>query len=550
MLELFPSYDDFVSLFDGSVCDSRRFVLFAAEVFADTETPVSAFLKLARDRTANPSAYAALLESVEGDGRYSYIAYDPVIAVRAREGDVELLGNSSVERRCPTGGEDILSIVRTVLEEYLPHFSSELSAFCGGALGYVGYDLLRQFERRYEATLTSDCDPLELPDLLLFVPGTLLLFDNLSHKLRVLSLLRLPSASGSRIFTAGDLEELYEEGRRKLEGVVIALREATAYPPSASPSGSSCSGSSASLAGSDVECMGFGGWSSNRSKGAFEDMVREGIRYIEAGDAIQVVLSQRLSRSSDVDPFDVYRALRTVNPSPYMFFLQMGDFAVSGSSPELLVKLRGGDLELRPIAGTRPRGGSSCEDELLERELLADPKERAEHIMLVDLGRNDLGRVSDAATVRVCELMKVDRYSHVLHLVSRIEGRLAPGLDMFDVFRASFPAGTLSGAPKVRAVEIIDELEASKRGLYGGAVGFFDFSGDMEMCIAIRMAIFKDGLVHIQAGAGIVADSSPEREYLETLNKAKGVLCAVDLAERGLCNIKLSRDLKFSGQRD
>ena len=339
------------------------------------------------------------------------------------------------------------------------------------------------------------------------IADTVLIFDNLQSRIRVVSNVPVESSTPPA--------DLYEGAKERIDGVVARLRE-----------GKVPAASNRELSGEDIV--------SNWSRDEFTGAVNRAKEYIRAGDVIQVVLSQRFQTELDVEPFDVYRSLRLVNPSPYMFFLRLGDVELVGSSPEILVRVEGDDIDVRPIAGTRPRGKSEREDVEYERELISDAKERAEHIMLVDLGRNDIGRVSKTGSVAVDEFMVVERYSHVMHIVSNIHGTLAEGKDALDALRACFPAGTLTGAPKIRAMEIIDEMEPCRRGPYGGAVGYIGFSGNMDMCITIRTILIKNDTIYIQAGAGIVADSNPESEFQETINKAKGMLKAVEIARAGL----------------
>jgi anthranilate synthase component 1 len=331
-------------------------------------------------------------------------------------------------------------------------------------------------------------------------------FDNLSHRIKVIS----------NAFVDGDPEDAYTEAVKKIDNIIKRLKSDVPIPSNRKISSSR------------------NRFRSNFTKKGFIEAVKRTKEYVRAGDVIQTVISQNFFKKTDVSPINVYRALRVINPSPYMYYLQTGKCTIVGSSPEILVRVEDRVLELRPIAGTRRRGKTLEEDLMLEKELREDPKERAEHIMLVDLGRNDLGRVSEIGSVKVTELMTVERYSHVMHLVSNVTGRLRDNLNIFDVLRATFPAGTVTGAPKIRAMEIIEELEPTRRGPYAGSVGYFGFSGNMDMCITIRTIIFKDGRAYIQAGAGIVADSDPEREYMETVNKAKGMFRAIEMAERGL----------------
>jgi anthranilate synthase component 1 len=373
-------------------------------------------------------------------------------------------------------------------------------------VGYLGYDVARFFERLPDTTL----DDLDLPDACFLFTDTLLIFDNLRQRITVVSNAHVKDPS------PGGLEGAYEEAVRSIEAIVGELRKPVPVRPPAPPA------------------PPRGAPRSTLTRESFEAAVRRCKEYVRAGDIIQAVLSRRLEIPTSADPFDIYRALRIINPSPYMYYLRLGDLRLVGSSPEVLVRLEEGRIDLRPIAGTRPRGRDEAEDRRLEQELLADPKERAEHIMLVDLGRNDVGRVAEVGSVEVNELMVTERYSHVMHIVSNVRARLQPERDAFDLLRACFPAGTVTGAPKIRAMEIIEELEPVKRGPYAGAVGYFSFSGNMDTCITIRTILCRPGRAYIQAGAGIVADSDPAREYQETASKAEAMLSAVGMAEAGL----------------
>jgi anthranilate synthase component 1 len=450
------------------------------EIQADLETPVSAYLKIACGN------YSFLLESVEGGerlARYSFIGTEPSLVLR-------------------TGSEnpvDPLHLVEKEFGQFRPVPIADLPRFHGGMVGYLSYEVARYFER----LPSPDKDPQGLPESVLMLADTLLVFDHLTHKIKVVSHAHLD----------GDLETAYREAIRKIDDLADRLEQP--IPPEAPKNASSTR--------SDV--------SSNFSPAKFEALVSQAKEYIYAGDIIQAVLSQRLARPTHASPFAMYRALRSINPSPYMYYLHLGDFYIIGASPELLVRVEDGLVSNHPIAGTRPRGKDATEDLALEGELKHDEKERAEHIMLVDLGRNDIGRISEPGTVEVSQLMDVERYSHVIHLVSHVQGRLRAGLSQFDALRSCFPAGTVSGAPKIRAMEIIAELEREKRGPYAGAVGYFDFSGNLDTAIAIRTIIIKNNVAYIQAGAGIVADSIPEREYQESLAKAQALLAAIDQAE-------------------
>ncbi len=467
------------------------------DILADMDTPVSAFLKIDSGKDA------FLLESVEGgekQGRYSFLGIGPRAAIRAKARNIEIVEHG--ERRAEKG--DPLEALKGMLSKYRAASVEGTPGFSGGAIGYVGYDAVRYIERLPDVAEKD----LDVPDLHFIFTDALLAFDNIEHKIKVIS--------NAYIEEGSDPAAAYRLATEKIDSLVDSLRRKAperkvAFLPSA---------------GAEI--------TSNFSKKDFLSAVKKAKRYIVDGDVIQAVISQRFSTALDVDPFDIYRALRVVNPSPYMFFLRLSDMHVVGSSPEILVRAEGSSVNVRPIAGTRKRGRDEAEDALLEKELLADPKERAEHVMLVDLGRNDLGKVCDAGTVEVDDLMTVERYSHVMHIVSNVKGRLMNGYGPFDSLRACFPAGTLTGAPKIRAMEIIEELEPVKRGVYGGSVGYFSYAGNMDMCIAIRTMVIKDGRIYMQAGAGIVADSVPEKEYEETVSKATALLKAVELAREGL----------------
>jgi anthranilate synthase component 1 len=462
---------------------------------ADCETPVSALLKL---RDGGP---AFLFESVEEGqrlGRYSMIGIRPQAIIRAEGEALVMRGVDGGVRELDAG--DPFGAVEDAVEAVRMAPPSEPVAFSGGAVGYFGYDLVRRVERLPDVPP----DDLGLPDLYVMITGPTATFDHLRRTLTLLVPCPLdPDVDPEPAYwrAVATLSEL----RARLDGPV---------PPPPPREGE----------------MVLGPITSNLTREAFEGAVERVREYVFAGDAFQVVPSQRFSAPISLDPLAVYRGLRTVNPSPYMFFIETEDAALVGSSPEMLVKVEGGMVEMHPIAGTRPRGQTLAEDQRLARELLADAKERAEHVMLVDLGRNDLGRVCASGTVRVKDLMGVQLYSHVMHIESSVEGRLAEGRRATDALRAAFPAGTLSGAPKVRAMEIIDELEPTKRGPYGGAVGYLSFAGDLDTCITIRTIVCRGGVAHVQAGAGIVADSVPATEYAETQNKAAALFRAIEVA--------------------
>jgi len=473
------------------------------EILGDTETPVSAYLKLDK-------APSFLLESVVGGekwARYSFIGIDPVMTITCQGKKILIKSNASI---APVEADDPLSIVEKILSQYRPVNVKGLPRFSGGFVGYVGYDMVKFFERVPDIHKSV----IDMPDIFLMLTDTLLIFDNLKQTIKVVS----------NVHTEGiNLEDAYRDAERRIDTVIERLRADDRPLNMQNPSDKKVSVS---------HSYGDNDFRSNFSTQDFLDSVKKAKEYVMSGDIVQVVLSQRFERQTDSRPFDMYRALRVINPSPYMYFLNTGDAQLVGSSPEILVRLEGEKITLRPIAGTRTRGETENEDVSLENELKKDPKEIAEHIMLVDLGRNDVGRVAEIGSVEVTDLMNVERYSHVMHLVSNVEGKLKKGLGAFDVFRACFPAGTVTGAPKVRAMEIIEELEPTKRGPYGGAVGYFSYSGNMDTCITIRTLIIKNNKVYVQAGAGIVADSVPEKEYTETVNKAKAMMEAVDYFER------------------
>ena len=471
------------------------------EILADMETPVSAFKKIAE----HGDEYSFLLESVEGGermARYSFLGSGTDLVIKSKGRDVEITRGGKAENIQLEQGKDVLDVLKHELGSlsYVP--DPDLPRFCGGAVGFIGYDMVRFFEDLPDSTV----DDLHLPDCTLIFTDTLLIFDHVRHRIRVVCNARI----------GDDAEAAYEQAVDKIDAVIDQMRNAeraTTNPPKGQ--------SEAAV-------------TSNFTQGEFENAVLKCKEYIAAGDVIQVVLSQRFSTKVSADPFDVYRALRSLNPSPYMYYLSYGDTKLIGSSPEILVTEERGNVTVRPIAGTRPRGETVEEDRALEKELLEDEKERAEHIMLVDLGRNDIGRVCRFGSVTVDELMVIERYSHVMHIVSNVRGRLGMDQDQFDLLRACFPAGTVSGAPKIRAMEIIDDLEPVRRGTYAGAIGYFSYSGDMDTCITIRTILIQNGTAYVQAGAGIVADSDPTREYQETQNKAKAMMKALSAAEEGL----------------
>jgi anthranilate synthase component 1 len=482
------------------------------EILADTETPVSTLMKL----RSKPHVF--LLESVEGGekwARYTFLGSDSHVVFRVKGDDVLIQKNGEIRSHKHEG--DPMRFLKDLLRIYRPVPVDGLPRFYGGAVGFLGYDMVRYFEK-LPATVEED---IENDDATFLITDTLMIFDNVRHTIKVVAC----------AVTEGreDLGGVYDEAIEKIDRMIGILqspaekRELTAEGENDTPP------------------------HSNMSPEDFRAMVRRAKDYIVSGDVIQVVLSQRFERENRMDPIDLYRALRYINPSPYLFFLKFEDLILIGSSPEVMVRLEEGVAELRPIAGTRRRGKNEQEDRSLSDELLQDPKERAEHVMLVDLGRNDLGRIARMGSVQVNQFMVVERYSHVMHLVSHIQAQLSSGKDAFDVLRATFPAGTLSGAPKIRAMEIIDELEPSRRGPYGGAVGYFSYSGNMDFCITIRTMMIKDGKVFVQAGAGIVADSDPDEEHKECVNKAMGMMQAIRMAATGLEITKNSRYSRMEG---
>jgi anthranilate synthase component 1 len=472
------------------------------EILADMETPVSAFTKIGMGR------YAYLLESVEGGeklGRYSFLSSSPALIFESKGREVILTLRAPVMRQV-IKTEDPLEELRKIMEKYKPVNVEGLPRFYGGAVGYIGYDMVRFIED----IPSTNPDDLDLPDCKFIFTDNLLIFDHIAHTIKVVSCVHLDREGR-------DLKTSYDEACSKIEDLIAELRKEQKKRPKIKQ-----------IRHFKIVTE------SNFTRRGFEKIAKRAKEYIRAGDIIQTVLSQRLQTKVNAHPFNIYRALRVINPSPYMYYLSLGGMNLVGSSPEILVRQEGKRVEVRPIAGTRPRGKNEFEDKKLERELLKDPKERAEHLMLVDLGRNDLGRVCEYGSVEVPELMVIERYSHVMHIVSAVVGKLKGGMNSFDVLKACFPAGTVSGAPKVRAMEIIEELENLRRGPYAGAVGYFSFQGNMDMAITIRTILIKGREAFLQAGAGIVADSIPKNEYYETINKVKALFEAIEMAERGI----------------
>ena len=490
-----PGRDDVRRLFaHGDLVPVYRTLL------ADLETPVSVYLKLAQ--TGHVSF---MLESVEGGeqvGRYSFLGVNPKGVIVVRDGTVTRTYGGQTESHPLRDGEDPLDPIRVEFERVKPVALPGLPRFVGGAVGFACYDFVRYVEK-LPSTASVDLD---VPDTAFMLVDTLVIFDHVKRQMMLLA----------NAHNTGDPDAAYDDALERIDALAQALRLPLPSIPEATPP-------------QDTELH------SNMTRDQFMTMVKRGKEYIAAGDAFQIVLSQRFTRKTTANALAIYRALRQGNPSPYMFFLRFSDdLTLIGASPEVLVRLEDGIASVRPIAGTRPRGKDEAEDNALAEELISDPKERAEHVMLVDLGRNDLGRVCDYGSVTVPKMMYIERYSHVMHIVSQVQGRLRKGMSGFDLLRATFPAGTLSGAPKVRAMEIIEELEGTRRGPYGGAVGYFSFDGSMDTCITIRSLLMQGDTLSLQAGAGIVADSDPATEFQESVNKARGVALAIQRAEQGL----------------
>lgn len=469
------------------------------EIPADLETPVSAFLKI---RTGE---HDFLLESVVGGeewGRYSFLGSQPGALFRSRGLDVEILEGHKREKKKVQN--DPLEALKKYFDRFKPVIVPDLPRFFGGAVGYLAYDMVRYFETIPQ---TAE-DELELYDAYFMISDTVIIFDNLRQVIKVVANVFVDPEKSHK--------QLYEEGLHKIEKLVKKLQGPLASVDMKPMRGGNSNDTEVTLKAS-------------HSEAEFSELVERTKHYIEAGDVFQTVISTRFEGKTSIPPFELYRAIRRINPSPYLYFLQLDGMAIVGASPEVMVRLEEGKVEVRPIAGTRRRGKDAADDEKMEEELRHDPKERAEHIMLVDLGRNDVGRVAEVGTVCVDEQEVVERYSHVMHLVSHVSGKLKEGLDAFDVIRASFPAGTLTGAPKIRAMEIIEELEGKRRGIYGGCVGYISYTGNTDTAITIRTALFKGGKIYLQAGAGIVYNSIPRLEYKECRNKAEGMLKALKM---------------------
>ncbi|HEX3485663.1 MAG TPA: anthranilate synthase component I [Micropepsaceae bacterium] len=497
-MDIAPGFSAFASAYE----QGRPQALYV-RLIADLETPVSAFLKLAEGR-----ANAFLFESVQGGetrGRYSIIGLKPDLIWRCRNGKAEINRNARTDADAfvPDADADrpLVSLKRLVKDAEM-ELPAELPPMAVGMFGYLGYDIVRHMER----LPSPPPDVLGLPEGILLRPTIMAIFDNIRDEIIVVTPVWPEKGLAARA--------AYARGAERLQDIVADLERAGVPAPAP-----------------DVQAV-LGPAQSNTGHDEYLAMVEKAKEYIRAGDIFQVVPSQRFRRAFSLPPFALYRALRRLNPSPFLYFLNFPGFAIVGSSPEILVRLRDSKVTIRPIAGTRPRGKTPEEDQRLADELMADPKERAEHLMLLDLGRNDVGRVAQTGTVHVTDQFFIERYSHVMHLVSNVEGVIRPGLDAVDALVAGFPAGTLSGAPKVRAMEIIDELEKEKRGVYAGAVGYFAANGSMDTCIVLRTAVVKDCTMYVQAGGGVVADSDPEAEFQETVNKAKALMAAADEAVR------------------
>ena len=474
------------------------------KIIADLDTPLTLFAKVSGNQS-----HAFLFESMEGGekwGRYSFIGFDPLVTFSSKGNQIETCTiRDSRKEKVEYVGDPLKALKQLVEGFAAAEVDGDLPRFCGGAVGFLGYDMVRFMEE-----LPDEKQPLTFPDSSFMVPRMVLVHDSFRQTVTVVCWVQLSGVD--------DVASTYHDATRRIDSVIARLQ---------SPVSAEC------LIANIQGCASSHQFNSNMEPQQFKDMVVRAQEYIKAGDIIQVVLSQRFHTKTGLAPLTLYRALRHINPSPYLFFLKLGELVQIGSSPEILVRKDGEHIELRPIAGTRKRGATPEEDEVLRLELLADPKERAEHLMLVDLGRNDVGRVARDGSVEVKDLLVVEKYSHVMHLVSGVHGLIAEGKDQFDVMDACFPAGTVSGAPKIRAMEIIEELEPERRGPYAGAVGYFGFSGNMDFCITIRTFVMQDQDLWIQAGAGIVYDSDPEKEFEETMNKSMGLRRAVELAEKG-----------------
>lgn len=490
----YPSKEEFINL-----SKKGNVIPVYSELLADFETPLSAFLKIGEEE------YSYLLESVEGGermARYSFLGSRPSLIITSKGEEVSFIRGEKIDTR--QAEKDPIDEVKRYMEKFKFVPVEGLPRFCGGLVGYMGYDMVRFVENLPD----ENPDELGMADMHLMLTDTILIFDHVDHKIKIVS---------NSLVDKDEAALAYDKACEKIDRIAEKLKEPAEAVREIKHEESS-----------KIEAE------SNFTKEEFSKIVEEAKEYIRSGDIIQTVLSQRLKKETSADGFTIYRALRSINPSPYMFYLKLSQNSIIGSSPEILVRCEEGLVEVRPIAGTRPRGRSEEDDKKLEEELLSDPKERAEHIMLVDLGRNDIGRVCEYSSVEPKEVMRIERYSHVMHIVSDVTGKLKADKDIFDLIRATFPAGTVTGAPKVRAMEIIDELENTRRGPYAGCVGYISFSGNIDTCITIRTIFKLGGAAYVQAGAGIVLDSVAENEYQETLNKAMAMMRAIEDAEGGL----------------
>ncbi len=488
---MYPSRAEFCEL-----AKANKFIPVSLSLQGDLETPINLFMKLGEQ----PNSY--LLESVEGGekwARYSYIGRNPIATIIAHENRVTITSREG-DRNEQTG--DVLAIIKEYLAKFQVVDVPGLPDFLGGAVGYLGYDLIRNYERLPNVNQ----DTLQMPDVHLLVSDEVIVYDHLKQTIQLIAL----------VHPGCDSELAYQQVTNRLQVMRDDIRKIVISPHPV-----------------QVAKQPVSVYDSTETKVSFMEKVKCAKEYIRQGDIFQVVLSQRLSVPTSISPLEAYRSLRSINPSPYLFFIDYGEYQLVGASPELLVKVKGDAVETCPIAGTRPRGATPLEDESLATELLADEKEQAEHLMLVDLGRNDLGKIAEFGTVETKNLMHIEKYSHVMHIVTNVVGQLRKDQSMYTALQSCLPAGTVSGAPKIRAMEIIDELESEKRGVYAGAVGYLGFNGNMDVCITIRTFVFKDGYAHVQAGAGIVADSNPESEYEETLRKARALIEALRRAEQG-----------------
>jgi len=493
----YPKLDEFLKL-----SEKANVIPVYKEINADLDTPVSAFLKIKKNE------YAFLFESVEGGekiARYSFLGSNPSLVFKSKGKAIEIINARKNSRDKFITRQDPLDEVKKIMKDFKPVHIKGLPRFYGGLVGFMGYDAVRFFENIPD----KNSDDLKIADFIFMLTDTILVFDHVNHKIKIVSNVMLPKSKAK--VSKNEKIRFYNEAVKKIQTIQKDFERP--------------------FSGKEIEAKKAKACSqvtSNYGKKEFEQLVVKAKEYIKKGDVIQVVLSQRFKVKLKTDSFSVYRSLRSINPSPYMFYLKCNDVTLVGASPEILVRCEDGVVQTRPIAGTRPRGANEESDKLLEKELLSDIKEKAEHIMLVDLGRNDLGRVCKAGKVSVSDFMAVEKYSHVMHLVSEVKGLLDKKYDIYDVLRASFPAGTVSGSPKIRAMEIIDSLENIRRGPYAGCVGYFSFSQNMDTCITIRTIIVKDGYAYVQAGAGIVADSVPEKEYFESINKSKALIEAIN----------------------